>query len=134
MRLVALLLLQFLVHAHAQVAVVDAGIRDAIDRDFVRDVLLGRISTWGDGTQVVVILSPDPGGRAAVEALTNREFDRLLRVWKRLVFSGAGAMPLVTASAHEALSLVGKRAGGIAIVGIIPPETPGLRIIPLAEP
>lgn len=134
MRPVVLLALQFLALAHAQVAVVDARIKDAIDAGVVRDALLGRLSTWGDGTQVVLILSPDPEGRAAVEALTNRDFDRLLRVWKRLVFSGSGAMPLVASGAQDALSLAAKRPGALAIIGIVPQETPGLRIIPLGGP
>lgn len=134
MRRAALILLGFLCHAHAQVAVVDARITDGVDRLLMRDLLLGRVSTWNDGTQVILILSPDPESRAAIEALTGRDLDRLLRGWKRLVFSGAGAMPLVTSSAQEALALAGKRAGAIAIVGVAPPETPGLRIVPLHDP
>jgi hypothetical protein len=134
MRLGALLMLQFFVHAYAQVAVVDAVIRDPIDRTMVRDLLLGRISTWSDGTQVILVLSSDPAGRAAIEALTGRDLDRLLRGWKRLVFSGAGAMPLVASGAQEAVTLVSKRPGAIAIIGIAPPDTARIRVIPLGIP
>lgn len=134
MRLGLLLILQLFVHAFAQVAVVDAAIRDPIDRNTVRDLLLGRITTWNDGTQVILILSPDPAGRAAIESLTGRDFDRLLRSWKRLLFSGAAAMPLVTSGAQEALTLATKRPGSIAIIGIAPPDTPGVRVVSLADP
>ncbi|MBA3699193.1 MAG: hypothetical protein H0W78_10090 [Planctomycetes bacterium] len=125
---VALCLLLISTVASAQVAVVNIGVRDAVDRDHLRNMLLGRVTTWADGTQVVLILSSDPGSRAAIEELTGRDLGRLLRGWKRILFSGNGAMPISTSGADEALVAVAQRPGAIAIVGVVPPADPRMRV------
>ena len=106
--------------AHAQVAVVNVKVTDTVDRDHLRNLLLGRISTWKDGSQVVLVLSSDAASRAAIEELTGRDFDRLLRGWKRILFSGNGAMPVGASTAAEAIDLAATRHGVIAIIGIEP--------------
>jgi hypothetical protein len=123
-----LLLLALVAPTHAQVAVVHPGVRDTVDREHLRNLLLGRVTTWTDGSQVVLVLSSDPGSRAAIEHLTGRDFDRLLRGWKRILFSGNGAMPIVTSGASEALENAATRAGAIAIVGVAPPTDQRVRV------
>ena len=118
-----------LVTAQAQVAVVHPGVADAVDRDHLRNILLGRITTWADGSQIVLILSADPSSRAAVEALTGRDLERLLRGWKRILFSGNGAMPLSTSGANEALALAAQRPGAIAIAGTLPSPEQKVRVV-----
>lgn len=129
MRPLLLLLLCLAATAQAQVAVVNAGIKDLVDREQLRNLLLGRVNTWRDGSQVVLVLSADAASRAAIEELTGRDFDRLLRGWKRILFSGNGAMPVVTNSANEALEAAAGRAGVIAIVGVAPQADPRLRVV-----
>ncbi len=114
--------------ASAQVAVVHAGVADAIDRAHLCNLLLGRVSTWADGSQVILVMSTDPASRQVIEDLTGRDLDRLVRGWKRIVFTGNGAMPIVAASAREALDTVSKRPGAIAIIGIVPEPDPQIRI------
>jgi len=126
--IVALVLLLISTAASAQVAVVNIGVRDAVDRDHLRNMLLGRVTTWADGTQVVLVLANDEATRVAVFDLTGRDLDRLLRGWKRILFSGNGAMPLSTTGANEALALVAQRPGAIAIVGVTPPADPRIRV------
>lgn len=128
--LLTLLLLVFSVtSAQAQVAVVHEGVKDTIDRDHLRNILLGRITTWTDGSQVVLILSSDPSSRAAIEDLTGRDLDRLLRGWKRILFSGNGAMPISTTGASEALEIATHRPGAIAIIGVAPPTDSKVRVV-----
>ncbi len=126
--LAVILLLLSAITAHAQVAVVNAKIPDAVDREHLRNLLLGRVSTWQDGSLVVLVLSSDPASRAAIEELTGRDFDRLLRGWKRILFSGNGAMPVVADSASEALEITATRPGVIAIVGVTPPADQRVRV------
>ena len=63
----------------------------------VRDMLLGRVTTWKDGSPIIIVLIDDPTAEAALLNLTGRDSARLLRGWKRLVYAGTGAMPLVIA-------------------------------------
>ncbi|HEX3135477.1 MAG TPA: hypothetical protein VHX44_18080 [Planctomycetota bacterium] len=123
-----LLLLGVIASAAAQVAVVDANIRDTIDRTTLRNLLLGQTSTWSDGSQVLLVLASDEASRAAIKDLTGRDLDRLLRSWKRIVFSGNGAMPVVAASTAEAAAIASQRAGAIAILGSLPVANPRLRV------
>ena len=105
--------------ATAQVAVVNPRLVDSVDREKLKDILLGRVSAWADGSQITLVLSSDPLSRAAIEDLTGRDLDRLMRGWKRIVFAGNGAMPVVVESSAGALKEVGQHLGAIAIVGIL---------------
>jgi hypothetical protein len=118
--------------AHAQVAVVNPRITDAIDRPLLQRILLGQVTTWADGSPIVIILASDPASRTALEELAGRDLDRLLRGWKRLVFGGGGAMPTVVASAQQALTEVATHAGALAIVGAAPAD-PTQRVRALSQ-
>jgi hypothetical protein len=120
--LATILLLVLAGAAVAQVAVVHPRVTDSIDRDLLRNILLGRVTTWADGSQVVLVLSGDPASRAAIEDLTGRDLDRLIRGWKRILFSGNGAMPIVTSGANEAFTTTADRPGAIAITGTEPTD------------
>jgi len=102
-----------------------------LDRDRVAGMLMGRISTWSDGTPVVVVLMD---GQAAVADLTGREVPRLLRAWKRLVFSGSATMPTQVASIGDVVRQCMAARGAIAILDQ-PPTDPGTAlVITLADP
>ncbi len=103
--------------ASAQVAVAYPGIdREQLTRDRVRDVFLGRISSWPDGSPIIIVLVGDATVDESLVRITGRDHVRLLRGWKRLLFSGNGSMPIVVSSTREAQELVARRPGAIAIV------------------
>ncbi len=54
----------------------------------------------------------------------------LLRAWKRLVFSGMGAMPLSASSHADALGLVAKIPGAMVLLDQAPAD-PRWRVIPI---
>lgn len=119
MRRAGILLALFMAStASAQVAVVNPGISDVLDEPRLKHILLGQVTAWADGTPIVLVVSGDPLSRRAVNELTGRDLDRLMRGWKRLTFSGAASMPVVTATADQALALVRERLGALAIVGV----------------
>ena len=62
---------------------------------------------------------PNGDQPAAIEELTGRDLDRLMRGWKRIMFAGNGAMPVVVDSSAGALKEVGQHQGAIAIVGML---------------
>ncbi len=116
--------------ATAEVAVVHPGVsEDTLSADRLRDILLGRINTWADGKPIVLVLSDDPTTDVAVRAASGRDDVRhLLRGWKRLVYSGAGAMPTVVDSVAAAIERVRRTPGALALVAD-PPTADGVRVI-----
>ena len=82
----------------------------------ITNAVLGRKTTWKQAP-VVLILSREQSGRDAIKHLTGRDHDRLLRGWKRLTFSGNGSMPTVVDTNQQAIELVTKTRGAIALIG-----------------
>lgn len=82
----------------------------------VRDMLLGRITTWQDGSPVIIIMIDDPTADTALEAIAGRDRSRLIRGWKRLVYAGTGAMPQLYHGVTEGLEAVARHPGSLAIL------------------
>jgi hypothetical protein len=99
---------------------------ETLDGERVRDMLLGRITTWNDGTAVTIVLVDDRATDTRLEALVGRDRQRLLRGWKRLVYSGSGVMPHEVPSLAEAVALIARTPGALALV-IDAPEDPRVR-------
>jgi len=117
-RLIVLLL--WFVVGHAACAIVHAGVVEpTISSDRIRDMLLGRITTWSDGTPVTIVLVDETASDQALKDLTGRDCARMLRGWKRLAFSGAGSMPSVVTSICEAAERIADIPGSIAVVDAI---------------
>lgn len=95
----------------------------------VRDMLLGRVTTWNDGTAVTIVLIDERLADAELEALAGRDRQRLLRGWKRLVYSGAGVMPQEVPSIAEAIALIARTPGAIALVKDAPEDARVKRVL-----
>lgn len=109
--------------AHAEVS------ESAVAGRRLRDILLGRVTTWSDGAPVVIVLSEDPLSAAAVEAASGRDLQHLLRGWKRLVYAGEGAMPVVVGTSDAALTEVRRRRGALTVLAVAPTALDGLRVL-----
>ncbi len=131
--LLAILLLVCALRLEAVVAVVnDQEATGDLTTERVRDMLLGRVTTWSSGQAVVIVLCTDDAGEQAVTSISGRTVGLLQRGWKRLVFSGTGAMPLVASSIPAALELVGRHPGAIMVLLEAAPTTDHCRICNLA--
>jgi 16S rRNA G966 N2-methylase RsmD len=53
-----------------------------------------------------------------------------MRGWKRLVFAGSGSMPVEATSVANALELVGRTPGSVALLDNAP-QDPRWRVIPI---
>lgn len=131
-----ILVLSLLVAAsrlEAEVAALNLGNHDqTITSERIINMLLGRTTTWADGTPVIVIISEEASADAAMQSMIGRDSERLLRGWKRLVYAGNGAMPTIARTNAEALELVAKLPGSIAILPSV--TSSACRIIPMSPP
>jgi hypothetical protein len=126
-----LLLLIALSPLSAQVAIVHPAVPEtAMDAKRMTALLQGRITIWSDGTPVVLILAQDRLADIHLNHVAGREREVLLRGWKRLVFAGGGAMPLVARSAEEGLALVAKTPGAVLLLDHADAD-PKWRIMPI---
>ena len=82
----------------------------------MRNALLGRITTWNDGRQIVIVLSHSPASDELLQTFVGRDLDHLLRGWKRLVFTGNGRMPEVEDDDALAIRHVGTTPGAITLI------------------
>lgn len=111
----------------AQVALADPRLpAEVLGHERLRDILLGRVTTWPDGTPIVLILAEE--GDEAQRVFSGRDLARLLRGWKRLVYSGNGAMPKVERSVAEALIEAQRQPGALVFVPEAPEGSPLRRI------
>jgi hypothetical protein len=134
MRWAAVILLMLgALRVDAAVALVNAALpveRLSIER--VRDLLLGRVTTWETGQPVTIILCTDQEGEPAITRICGRSTSLLQRGWKRLVFSGTGAMPLVVASRQAGIDAIARHPGALMVLQDAQPAT-GCRVIPIDE-
>lgn len=130
-QLTIVLLLAMLSPLVAQVAVVHPAVPETyMDAKRMAALLQGRITTWGDGTPVVLVLAQDPLADMHLSHIAGREREVLMRGWKRLVFAGSGAMPLLARSAAEGLALVAKTPGAVLLLDHAEAD-PKWRIMPI---
>jgi hypothetical protein len=117
----------------AEVAVTASGAALAeIDHDRVRDILLGRVTTWPDGRPIIIVLSEADADDRALLAIVGRDRQRLMRGWKRLVFSGNGSMPVVVPDARAAGEFVARTPGAMAVLAASPPAGgAAVRVVPI---
>src|SRR6185369_16745344 len=95
------------------------------------NMLLGRTAAWPDGRHLSLVISTGEAGEAAIEAITGRDSARLLRAWKRLVFSGAAAMPVIAEDDVAACALVARTPDAVVLLRTRTPMTfpPGLVVV-----
>ncbi|MBA3700964.1 MAG: hypothetical protein H0W78_19110 [Planctomycetes bacterium] len=133
LRALVILLLMLGLRLEAVVAVVNEQVKAGdLTVERVRDMLLGRVTTWPSGHAVVIVLCTAESGEQAVNRICSRSVSLLQRGWKRLVFSGTGAMPLVADTQSAAVELVARTPGAITVLSE-PPSPSAAQVIPLTS-
>ncbi len=129
---ILLLLLSFPLSLSAAVVVAHNNVPVSnLDEEKIRDFLLGRTTTYSNGQTVVVVLCMDSAADEAMNKIVNRSANLLLRGWKRLVFSGSGAMPLQATTIQDAIALVARTPGAITVLPLVETVPQTCVIIPL---
>src|SRR5258708_1572374 len=90
----------------------------SVDRKFVADAFLKKISRWPDGESVhPVDLSPDAPARARFsEEIVRRSVSAVKSYWQQLVFSGRDVPPPEMDHDEDVISFVLRFPGGIGYV------------------
>jgi ABC-type phosphate transport system substrate-binding protein len=89
-----------------------------LDRSFVEDAFLKKITTWPDGEIIKPVdLVPDsPVRRAFSHEVLNRSVEAVKGYWQQRIFSGRDVPPPELGSDEEIVDFVLKHAGGIGYV------------------
>ena len=77
---------------------------------------MGKTSIWDDGTKItVVIVKEGPSNEALMKRL-NKSPQQFLSSWKKLVFTGKGAMPELVANDQAMADYIAKTPGAIGYI------------------
>jgi len=87
-----------------------------IDEDHLRDLFLGRRQTWTEGGNVVIAVLRSGPSHDRLLGRLGRTAQQFQVTWKKLVFTGKGAMPMTCADEDELAALVARTPGAIACV------------------
>jgi len=119
-RLVATCLLLLAAHGlRAEVAVIcQPGVSiDSIDADTIQAFYLNKKRQWPDGTGVELSLNDSPSiHKAFLDAYVGKSGSSYRSYWKRIVFTGKGAMPTTFADDAAVVAHVARTPGAIGYV------------------
>lgn len=94
-------------------------------------VLLGQKTRWDSGGAIkLAVLTSGPAHEAVMRAHAQRSADQFDKFWKKLVFTGRGAMPMQAADEAALVDYVAKTPGAI---GYVSPAavTDRVKVLPL---
>jgi ABC-type phosphate transport system substrate-binding protein len=88
----------------------------SISDDQLKDLFLGKKITWDDGSKVIVAIPKDGPAHEALMKRLGKNIQQFQTGWKKLVFTGKGAMPEQVDSEDAVVAFVAKTPGAIALV------------------
>jgi hypothetical protein len=86
---------------------------EAISGEGLKDIFLGRKTTWPDGSLVAVIIPKNGPSHDDLLGRLDKSPEQFLIGWKKLVFTGRGFMPDMIANEEALVALVARTAGAI---------------------
>jgi ABC-type phosphate transport system substrate-binding protein len=114
-----------------EVTIVHATVAEiAIDTDALKDVFLGRQTTWSNGAHITVVIAKSGPSHDAVMQLLDKSNSQFLISWKKLVFTGKGTMPEQVDGEDALVRFVAMTPGAIGTVDRAK-VTDGVKVLPL---
>lgn len=84
-----------------------------LSEDDLKDYYLGKKASWPDGSKVVVVVLKDGPSHEKLMSKLGKSSSQFTTGWKKLVFTGKGAMPEQVGSEDELVAFVAKTPGAI---------------------
>ncbi len=86
--------------------------------DDLTRVFLGKKTLWDSGTRIVPVMPEEesPTGELFLSGTLKKSVSQFRAYWKRLLFSGGGAVPKVFRNHDQLLDFVARQPGAIGIV------------------
>ncbi len=87
-----------------------------LSEDDLKDYYLGKKSSWPDGSKVVVVVLKEGASHENLLSKLGKSNSQFTTGWKKLVFTGKGAMPEQVGSEDDLVAFVAKTPGSIGFV------------------
>ena len=90
----------------------------SLTTDDLTRIFLGKKTLWDSGTRIVPVMPEEesPTGELFLSGTLKRSVSQFRAYWKRLLFSGGGAVPKVFRNHDQLLDFVARQPGAIGIV------------------
>lgn len=84
-----------------------------LSEDDLKDYYLGKKASWPDGSKVVVVVLKDGPSHDKLMGKLGKSSSQFTTGWKKLVFTGKGAMPEQVGNEDELVAFIAKTPGAI---------------------
>jgi ABC-type phosphate transport system substrate-binding protein len=86
--------------------------------DDLTRIFLGKKTLWDSGTRIVPVMPEEesPSGELFLSGTLKKSVSQFRAYWKRLLFSGGGAVPKVFRNADQLLDFVARQPGAIGVI------------------
>lgn len=90
----------------------------SLTTDDLTRIFLGKKTLWDSGTRIVPVMPEEesPTGELFLSGTLKKSVSQFRAYWKRLLFSGGGAVPKVFRNHDQLLDFVARQPGAIGIV------------------
>lgn len=88
----------------------------SLTSDQVKDLFLGKKTSWDDGSKVVVIIVKGGSESESLFKFLGKSEQQFQTTWKKIIFTGKGSMPDMVDSNDAVVEKVAKTPGAIGFV------------------
>ena len=90
----------------------------SLTTDDLTRIFLGKKTLWDSGTRIVPAMPEEesPAGELFLSGTLKKSVSQFRAYWKRLLFSGGGAVPKVFRNHDQLLDFVARQPGAIGVV------------------
>lgn len=90
----------------------------SLSTDDLNRIFLGKKTLWESGTRIVPAMPEEesPAGETFLAGTLKKSVSQFRAYWKRLLFSGGGAVPKVFRSSSQLIDFVARQPGAIGVV------------------
>jgi len=90
----------------------------SLSTDDLNRIFLGKKTLWDSGVRIVPAMPEEesPAGETFLSGTLKKSVSQFRAYWKRLLFSGGGAVPKVFRNSSQLIDFVARNPGAIAVV------------------